>query len=45
MGRSLHNRILLGRRYALFNLRRLRRVAGFLSLSILIVLWMVTTYE
>lgn len=45
MGRSLYNRIHLGRRHALFNLRRLKAAAGFLSLSILIVLWMVATYE
>lgn len=44
MGRPLYNRIHLGRRYALFNLRRLSKVAGFLTLSIAVVLWMVV-YE
>lgn len=45
MGRSLHNRITLGRRRVLFNLRRLRAAAGLFSLSLAIVLWMVATYE
>lgn len=45
MGRTLYNRIHLGRRIALFNLRRLRTAAGFVSASLVIVLWMVATYE
>jgi hypothetical protein len=45
MGRTLYNKIHLGRRNALFNLRRLRAAAGFLSASLAIVLWMVATYE
>lgn len=46
MGRLLHNRIHLGRRNALFNLRRLRTAAaGFVTLGIAIAVWMVTSYE
>lgn len=46
MGRLLHNRIHLGRRNALFNLRRLRAVAaGFATIGIAVVVWMVASYE
>lgn len=45
MGRTLYNRIHLGRRAALFNLRRVRTAIGFISFCAVIVLWMVMTYE
>jgi len=44
MGRSLYNRIHLGRRHTLLNYRRLRAAAGFLTLSLAVVLWMVASY-
>ena len=45
MGSSLYNRVRLGRRFMLFNLRRLRAAAGFIALCAGVVLWMVATYE
>jgi len=45
MGRSLYNRIQLGRRRLLLNMRRVRAAAGFLALCTGIVVWMIATYE
>ena len=47
MGRSLHNRIHLGRRNALLNLRRLRSAGALLAISLigLAVVWGVAVIE
>lgn len=45
MGRSLHNKIYLGRRTALFNVRRLRTAIGIASVSAALVAWMVTAFR
>lgn len=42
-GGSLYNRIHLGRRYALLSLRRVKAAAGFVTMGLAFVIWMVTT--